>query len=100
MDNGKSSGVAPEFYAFNDNCNVKWKATGVTGFLYAGPAVVQSGVYAVDNTGNVYAWKLPATVGVDARGRRVRPVHVNPAVRMYVNTRRRFPPNHGRAKHV
>jgi outer membrane protein assembly factor BamB len=100
MDNGEVSGVEPEFYAFDENCHVLWSANAVTvkGFFYAEPAVVQSGLYAIDNTGNVYAWKLPATMGVDGRGRRVRRQHVNLPVPMYVNARRRFTPNDGRAK--
>jgi outer membrane protein assembly factor BamB len=99
MDNGEVSNVKPEFYAFDENCHVLWSANANTikGFFYAEPAVVQSGLYAIDNTGNVYAWKLPATMGVDGRGRRVRQQRVNPPVPMYVNVRRRFAPNGGGA---
>ena len=32
-------------------------------------AVVPSGVYAVDNAGNVYAWKLPYQMGIQSRVR-------------------------------
>lgn len=76
IDNGATDGVPvggapvrPEFVAFDDTCHIIWKANASTvrGFFYGGPAVVQSGVYAVDNAGNVYAWKLPYQMGIQAR---------------------------------
>lgn len=75
IDNGATNGVPPgasnvqpEFIAFSDNCSVLWKANpvDVKGFFYGGPALVASGVYAVDNAGNVYAWKLPYQMGIAA----------------------------------
>ncbi|HET9030035.1 MAG TPA: hypothetical protein VFN49_07655, partial [Candidatus Aquilonibacter sp.] len=78
VDNGATDGLAPngtpvlpEFVAFDDNCHVVWKANqaDVKGFFYGGPAVVSSGVYAIDNAGNVYAWKLPYQMGPAARMR-------------------------------
>jgi outer membrane protein assembly factor BamB len=94
MDNGVYPGTKPEFRGFDENCNIKWSANeaDVLGFFYAGPAVAQSGVYAVDNVGNVYAWKLPATMGVDARGMHVRAVHLNPPVKLYIRFRKKYFP--------
>ncbi len=75
IDNGATDGVptgasnpAPEFVAFDDSCHIIWKADPlhVMGYFYGGPAVVASGVYAIDNAGNVYAWKLPYQMGVEA----------------------------------
>ncbi len=59
---GGTNGPAPEFVAFGDNCKVLWEATqtDILAFFYGGPAVVPSGVYAIDDMGNVYAWKLPS----------------------------------------
>lgn len=59
-------GPAPAFVAFDDTCSIVWRANplDVRSFFYAGPAVTQSGVYAVDNAGNVYAWKLPYQMGM------------------------------------
>jgi hypothetical protein len=58
---GGANGPAPEFVAFGDNCNILWKAvdSDVLAYFYAGPAIVPSGLYAIDDMGNVYAWKLP-----------------------------------------
>jgi hypothetical protein len=97
MDNDLSSGTKPEFKAFDDNCHQIWAANDlyVKGFFYAGPAVVQSGVYAIDNVGNVYAWKMPATVGVQTR-RVTAARHINPPVRAYITRPHRFfPDSHG-----
>ncbi len=74
LDNGVpngQSGAAPAFLAFDDNCAVVWRAnpTDLLQFFYGGPAVVASGVYAIDVAQNVYAWKLPSTVGVQASRR-------------------------------
>ncbi len=75
IDNGATSGTptgsaaaAPAFVAFDDTCKIVWQANAVDvrGFFYGGPAVVGSGVYAVDNAGNVYAWKLPYQMGLAA----------------------------------
>lgn len=59
---GAANGPAPWFVAFDDNCSVLWKAdpTQILQYFYGGPVVVQSGVYASDLAGNVYAWKLPS----------------------------------------
>src|SRR5262249_9308766 len=48
LDSGVTAGTQPEFRAFDDDCNILWSApqSDVKGFFYAGPAVVQSGVYA------------------------------------------------------
>ncbi len=75
IDNGATAGVptgaanpAPEFVAFNDSCKIIWTANpvNVMAYFYGGPAVVASGVYAIDNAGNVYAWKLPYQMGTTA----------------------------------
>jgi len=59
---GGANGPAPAFVAFDDTCNILWKAAAsdILSYFYAGPAVVPSGVYAIDDMGNVYAWKLPS----------------------------------------
>ncbi|MDE2571384.1 MAG: PQQ-binding-like beta-propeller repeat protein, partial [bacterium] len=68
LDNDIPAGgasAAPTFIAFDDGCHILWQAspTDLLGYFYAGPAVVPSGVYAVDNLGDVYSWKLPSMVG-------------------------------------
>ncbi|NNM93298.1 MAG: PQQ-binding-like beta-propeller repeat protein [Candidatus Eremiobacteraeota bacterium] len=70
VPNGQST-AAPAFVAFDDNCNVLWEAnpTDVLQFFYGGPAVVASGVYAIDVAQNVYAWKLPSMVGIESARR-------------------------------
>lgn len=79
IDNGATngtptgaSGAAPQFVAFDDSCKILWQANpvDVRGFFYGGPAVVASGVYAIDNAGNVYAWKLPYQMGQGASMKR------------------------------
>ncbi|TAM86401.1 hypothetical protein EPN42_13320 [bacterium] len=80
IDNGVPSGTpdggitgpAPWFVAFDNNCGILWKAnpTDILGYFYAGPAVVESGVYAIDNAGNVYAWKLPSRMTASTLRRR------------------------------
>lgn len=81
LDNQVPSGqstAAPAFVAFDDTCNIVWKAnpTDVVQFFYSGPAVVASGVYAIDVAQNVYAWKLPSTFGIQSarRSSLIRPV--------------------------
>jgi len=83
-----TNGAAPWFVAFNDQCKIIWTAdpAKVIGFFYGGPAVVQSGVYAVDNAGNVYSWKLPQTIGVMSAARRA--ALVRPAKRVYLTSTR------------
>ena len=87
IDNGAIDGtpnggapVLPEFVAFDDTCHVIWKANpaNVQAFFYGGPAVVASGVYAVDNAGNVYAWKLPYQMGIQSRVRMGDRLHQTP----------------------
>ncbi|HVA27243.1 MAG TPA: PQQ-binding-like beta-propeller repeat protein, partial [Candidatus Baltobacteraceae bacterium] len=87
IDNGATDGVPtggtpvlPEFIAFDDTCHVIWKANPllVKGFFYGGPAVVPSGVYAVDNAGNVYAWKLPYQMGIASSLPIARRMHQTP----------------------
>ena len=87
IDNGATDGtpaggapVLPEFIAFDDTCHIVWKANpaNVQAFFYGGPAVVASGVYAVDNAGNVYAWKLPYQMGIQSRIRMADRLHQTP----------------------
>lgn len=61
-----ANGPQPAFVAFDDSCTIVWRAPAnqTRSFFYAGPAVTQSGVYAIDNAGNVYAWKLPYQMGM------------------------------------
>ncbi|MGH7756031.1 MAG: hypothetical protein ACREM8_07085, partial [Vulcanimicrobiaceae bacterium] len=68
---GDTAAAIPEFIAFNDGCKILWSAnpTDLLEFFYAGPAVVASGLYAIDVSGNVYSWKLPTMVGIQARAR-------------------------------
>jgi hypothetical protein len=74
---GSANGPAPEFIAFDDSCNILWQAnpSQLLAYFYAGPVVVPSGVYAIDDMGNVYAWKLPSSSTTTASLRRtlVRP---------------------------
>jgi hypothetical protein len=84
-----TSGPAPAFIAFDDNCNVLWRAqsTDVLAFFYGGPAVVPSGVYAIDNMGNVYSWKLPsATVALKDRAASEARSLIRPGVRSTIRT--------------
>lgn len=84
------SGPAPWFVAFDESCNILWKAnpTDILQFFYAGPAVVPSGVYAVDLGGNVYAWKLPASGTKPAAARRNL---IRPGVRLRFRNHRYAP---------
>jgi outer membrane protein assembly factor BamB len=81
-------GPAPAFVAFDDTCKVVWQANpfDVKSFFYAGPAVTQSGVYAIDNTGNVYAWKLPYQMGMQFAVRPESRAHAG--ARVYLRTTR------------
>jgi hypothetical protein len=86
---GGTTGPAPAFVAFDDNCNVLWKATqtDLLAFFYGGPAVVPSGVYAIDDMGNVYAWKLPsAATSLKNRTLSKRPALIRPGVRSSIRT--------------
>jgi outer membrane protein assembly factor BamB len=72
LDNGQPPSSAwPAFVAFDDNCNILWtaKPSDLLGFFYGGPAVVQSGVYAVDVAGDVYAWKISNAPGTQLQRR-------------------------------
>jgi hypothetical protein len=69
---GDVAGSAPAFVAFNDKCQIVWHAnlgSGPVGYFVGGPAVVESGVYAIDANGNVYSWKLPQMIGIQSHGR-------------------------------
>ena len=71
LDNGVPNGqanAAPAYVAFDDACNILWRAnpTDLLQFFYGGPAVVASGLYAIDVAQNVYAWKLPTAVGIES----------------------------------
>lgn len=72
---GAPNGPAPWFVAFSDNCEVVWKAdpTQILQYFYGGPVVVQSGVYAADLAGNVYAWKLPSNTSAARTQQLIRP---------------------------
>jgi outer membrane protein assembly factor BamB len=97
LDNGVASGsnnAAPAFEAFDDQCNVLWRANpgDIVEFFYAGAAVVASGVYAVDVAGNVYSWKLPTMVGIAARSRHDL---MRPAQRIHFIYKHRLPKSVG-----
>jgi hypothetical protein len=84
LDNGVPTGsgdAAPAFVAFDDNCNVLWRAAAsdLLAYFYAGPVIVPSGVYAVDDMGNVYAWKLAS--GTAAAAASLRRALIRPGVR-------------------
>lgn len=84
------NGPAPWFVAFDENCNILWKAnpTDILQFFYGGPAVVASGVYAVDLGGNVYAWKLPSATKKSSVSRQSL---VRPAQRLHFRNHRYAP---------
>jgi hypothetical protein len=84
------NGPAPWFVAFDDNCNILWKANPVDilQFFYGGPAVVASGVYAVDLGGNVYSWKLPSA---SSKASASRQSLVRPAKRLQFRNHRYAP---------
>ena len=85
---GAANGPAPWFVAFDERCNILWKAdpAQIMQYFYGGPAVVPSGVYAADLAGNVYAWKLPAGTTA-ARTQAL----VRPAQRLHFRKRRYMP---------
>jgi hypothetical protein len=85
-----SSTALPIFIAFDDNCNILWQDTSQTDILayfYGGPAVVPSGVYAIDDMGNVYAWKLPSasSTSVAKRSQSTRSL-IRPGVRSSIRS--------------
>lgn len=76
------SGSGPAVVAFDENCNIIWSAkqTDLLAFFYGGPAVVPSGLYAIDNMGNVYSWKLPSQMTSTVRRAAANRAFVRPGV--------------------
>ena len=85
---GSTNGPAPAFIAFDDNCNVLWRAqtTDLLAYFYGGPAVVPSGVYAIDNMGNVYSWKLPSAMTTARKRALAARTLIRPGVRSSIRT--------------